>query len=499
MQDGVGPLTLTLAFPETGVKDGAQETEERSTAHAARATNRSAASTQPAATLHAPRRPKWHSLIDKVYALRNLQSAWERVRANGGAPGRDGLTVAKYAEGADQRLQRLSQELRAKTYRPQPVRRVFLPKSGGGQRPLGIPTVQDRIVQQALLQILGPLFEAKFSPRSHGFRPGRGCATALQVVAQAVRHGYTWVVDADLQQFFDHVDHERLLTALNEEIADGSVLKLIRRILTAGVSLPATGVVEPTELGTPQGGPLSPLLANVYLHAFDVAMVQAGYGLVRYADDFVIFAKSESEAKDALMLARQILEGQWGLSLHPEKTRLVTVAAGFEFLGYHYYADPKTGALRKGVRRKSVQHFRARLRQLTPRLKNQRLPKSKAATPSRLARNRRLQEMLQRLNRYLVGWHWYYKSVWAFPSYFRSYDEYVRRRLRMALTGRVRLGWWTSWISPAVLAQLGLVSLRELNLGHRRDPWQMGARKSRAGGEPYAGKPHVRFGKAGGG
>jgi hypothetical protein len=294
------------------------------------------------------------------------------------------------------------------------------------------------------------------------------------------------------------VDQERLLTALSEEVADGSVLKLLRRILTAGVSLPDTATVEPTELGTPQGGPLSPLLANVYLHAFDTAMVQAGYGLVRYADDFVIFAKSESEARAALTLARQILEGQWGLALHPEKTRIVAVTAGFEFLGYHYYADPKTGALRKGVRRKSVQRFRERVRELTPRLKNQRLPKQKSVVPARLARNRRLQEILVRLNRYLVGWHGYYRSVWAYPSYYRAYDEYVRRRLRMALTGRVRLGWWTSWISPTVLKQLGLVSLQELNLGFRQDPWQPRVRKDDAGGEPYAGKPHVRFGKAGG-
>ena len=300
MQDGSDQLTLTLAFPETAAKDGTQETAGGSPAHAAGTGDSSGASTQPAATHRPPRRPKWHSLIDKVYALRNLQSAWERVRANGGAPGRDGMTVEKYAADAALRLQRLSQDLRAKTYRPQPVRRVYIPKSGGGRRPLGIPTIQDRIVQQALLQILGPIFEAKFSSRSHGFRPGRGCASALEVVDRAVRHGYTWVVDADLQQFFDHVDHEQLLTALNEEVADGSVLKLIRRILTAGVSLPETATVEPTELGTPQGGPLSPLLANVYLHAFDTAMVQAGYGLVRYADDFVIFAKSESEASAAL-------------------------------------------------------------------------------------------------------------------------------------------------------------------------------------------------------
>jgi RNA-directed DNA polymerase len=173
------------------------------------------------------------------------------------------VTIEKFAEGATTRLQQLSEELRAKTYRPQPVRRVWIPKSGGGTRPLGIPTVRDRIVQQALRQILSPIFEAKFSPRSHGFRPGRGCQTALEGVDRAVRAGYEWVVDADLQSFFDTVDHELLLTALNEEVAEGSVLKLIRHVLTAGVGGVAAREVEPTELGTPQGGPLSPLLANV--------------------------------------------------------------------------------------------------------------------------------------------------------------------------------------------------------------------------------------------
>lgn len=478
MQHGVGQLTLTLAFPETEAKDGTQETQVvLDAAPGNQDQDGPGASTQPVATGRKPPRQKWHSLIDKVYALKNLQSAWERVRANGGAPGVDGMTLEKYAEGATPRLQRLSQELRAKTYRPQPVRRVFIPKSGGGQRPLGIPTIRDRIVQQALAQVLGPIFEAKFSPRSHGFRPGRGCATALQIVDQAVRHGYGWVVDADLHSFFDTVDHERLLTALNEEVADGSVLRLVRRILRAGVSLPDLGESEPTEQGTPQGGPLSPLLANVYLHAFDAAMVQAGYGLVRYADDFVIFARSESEANAALELARSILEGCWGLRLHPEKTRVVSVAHGFEFLGYHYYADRKTGALRKGVRRKSVQRFRERLRQLAPRLKNQRRPKSKAATPRRLARNQRLREMIPRINRYLVGWHWYFKEVWGSHSYFRSFDEYVRRRIRMALTGRVRLGWWNARISPAVLQQLGLCSLSEMNIGYGKAPWLPTARK----------------------
>jgi RNA-directed DNA polymerase len=476
MKDGVGQLALTFCLPaeppEREQKDAAQETQD----------NGSEASIQSGVVESKPaRKRKWHSLIDKVYALPNLQFAWERVRANEGASGIDGMTIKKFAENAEQRLQQLSQDLRAKTYRPQPVRRVFIPKSGGGQRPLGIPTVRDRIVQQALLQILGPIFEAKFSNRSHGFRPERGCHTALEVVDRAVRHGYGWVVDADLQSFFDTVDHEKLLDTLNEEIADGSVLKLIRRILEAGVLLPGVADTEPTELGTPQGGPLSPLLANVYLHAFDEAMTRAGYGLVRYADDFVIFAKSESEAVAALELARTVLGGSLGLRLHPEKTRVVSVAEGFEFLGFHYFADPKRGTLRKEVRRKSVRRFRERLRELTPRLKNQRLPKERHITPRRLAKNKRLTEIIRGVNRYLEGWHGHFQGIWSYRSYFQESDQFIRRRLRTAITGRIGSGWWHQRLPNRLLAELGLVSLQELNAPYRQDPWEPGRTLARKG------------------
>src|SRR5438094_7820339 len=388
-QDGVGQLVLQIVFPQGTASDGTGETED----------NGSEASTAaPAVRSKRERTGKWYSLFDKVFALPNLQRAWQQVAANGGAGGSDGMTLAGFTENADARLEQLSADLRAKTYRPQPVRRVFLPKSGGGQRPLGIPSIRDRIVQQALRQILEPLFEGKFSKHSHGFRPEKGCATALSVVDQAIKYGYQWLVDADLQAFFDTVDHEKLLAALNEEIADGSVLRLVRQILKAGVVLPETATVEPTELGTPQGGPLSPLLANVYLHHFDTRMVQAGYGLVRYADDFVLFAKSESEAATALTLARQVLEEELGLRLHPEKTRVVSVTHGFAFLGFHYFRDPTTGQLRKEVRRKSAQRFREQVRRLTPRLKNQRRVKARKLTPARLAKNQRLGAMIRALN-----------------------------------------------------------------------------------------------------
>src|SRR6266702_2451059 len=229
-KDGVGQLTLQIAFPEGKTNHGTGETE---------ANGPTASGAPPTARSQPERKRKGYSLIDKVYALPNLQQAWRQVQANGGAGGSDGMTLARFAEDADQRLAQLAADLRAKSYRPQPVRRVFIPKSGGGQRPLGIPSIRDRIVQQALRQILEPLFEAKFSSRSHGFRPEKGCATALDVVDRAVKHGYQWGVDADLQAFFDTVDHRKLIAALNEAIADGSVLRLVRQILKAGVVLPA--------------------------------------------------------------------------------------------------------------------------------------------------------------------------------------------------------------------------------------------------------------------
>lgn len=490
MPDGVGQLTFTFFFPEE--KDGTEETEATSTS--------TAASNQAASAGRKPeRKKKWHSLIDKVYSPKNLHAAWSRVEANHGAPGVDGITVEQYAENAAERLGELSADLRAKTYRPQPVRRVFIPKSGGGQRPLGIPTVRDRIVQQALLQVLEPIFEAKFSRRSHGFRPERGCHTALDVVDRAVRHGYEWVVDADLKQFFDTVEHEKLIDAVAEEVADGSVLKLIRLILQAGVQLPETAGIEPTELGTPQGGPLSPLLANVYLHPFDLAMEQAGYGLVRYADDFVLFAKSETEAAAALEVAREVLEGRLGLQLHPEKTRVVSVTHGFEFLGFHYFREKETGALRKEVRRKSVQRFRDAIRLRTPRYRNQRKREPRRLTLTRLVKNQGIKEQVKELNRYLRGWHAYFRTVWsAYPKTpFLRFDQFVRRRFRASLAGGTGAGHANQQLPNALLRGLGLLSLDELQEEYERTRRKNLARKGHPGGEPYAGKLHVRFGKAG--
>jgi RNA-directed DNA polymerase len=469
-KNGVGQLVLQIVFPEGEASHAVGETED----------NGPQASSAPLAIgSSTQRKRKWYSLYDKVFALQNLWDAWIKVRANGGAAGIDRMSIQRFDDDPVRRLEQLCADLRNKTYRPQPVRRVFIPKAGGGQRPLGIPTVRDRIVQQALLQVLEPIFEVKFSNRSHGFRPERGCQSALDVVDRAVKAKYEWVVDADIEAFFDTVDHAKLVAALNEEIADGSVLDLISRMLKAGVVHPSVGDVEPTELGTPQGGPLSPLLANVYLHHFDEQMAAAGYGLVRYAADFVIFAKSERAARIALGLASEVLEGSLGLTLHPEKTRVVSVAEGFEFLGFHYIRDPKTDRVAKEVRRKSVQRFRETIRARPPRLKTQRRVKARKVTLFRLRKNERVQEVIASVNVHLRGWHAYFRTVWSrYPETpFRDFDSFVRRRIRQAITGRVGNGWWNSRLPNQALKELGLVCLDDLQRRYASGPHTASARK----------------------
>lgn len=454
-ENGVGQLTFTFGISP---KDETRETQD----------NDPCPSIAPVAIVSHKNR-KWNSLYDKVYATKNLETAWLRVQGNNGACGSDGMTVETFGRNAAERLGQLQTDLKAKTYRPQPVRRKVIPKPGGGARPLGIPCVRDRIVQQALHQILEPVFEPIFSTRSHGFRPGRGCATALQVIDKAIRYGYTHVVDADIQTFFDSVDHEKLLTAVNQQVSDGSILRLIRRILQAGVWEQQTNEVEPTILGTPQGGPLSPLLANIYLHRLDTTLSQAGYGLVRYADDFVIFTHSEEEARSALAIADRVLSHDLSLTLHPEKTKIVSVDEGFEFLGFHYYRDARNGLRYKEVRRKSMLRFRDAVRLRTPRLKTQRPVKARHVTLKRLKRNERLAGIIECLNAYLRGWHWYFKAGYLrYNPEFESYDQFVRRRLRSAIVGRTGCGWWNGCITNAMLRALGLVSLRQLQEDYRR-------------------------------
>src|SRR6201997_343250 len=288
--------------------------------------------TSDAGGMECSRRRKVHSLIDKVYDPANLAEAWKRVRENNGSAGIDGLTVAGFEQRQDELLERLHKQLREKTYRPTPVKRVGIPKPDGGVRKLGIPSVTDRVVQQALVQKMAPIFEPHFADCSFGYRPGRSPHMAMRKVWQEINEGNFWILDADIRAFFDSIDQNRLVDLICDQISDGRVLQLIRGFLEAGVI--ADGGWEPTKTGVPQGGVASPLWSNIFLTPFDRAMTAAGYRVTRWADDFVVVCRTRQEAQTARALAGSFLRDELGVSLHPEKTRIVHVDQGFEFLGY---------------------------------------------------------------------------------------------------------------------------------------------------------------------
>ena len=282
----------------------------------------------------------WFSLMDKVYAEGNLQAAFAAVAANHGAAGVDHVTIAQFATRRPENLEHLQASLRTGSYVPQAVRRVWIPKPGTHQqRPLGIPTVRDRVVQAAVRNVLEPIFERDFAPQSYGFRPGRSCQDALARVDELLKAGYTYVVDADLKSYFDTIPHDKLMDQLRQKVADGRVLALIEAFLKAGI---LDGQEEWTpEEGSPQGSVISPLLSNIYLNPLDHRMAAAGFQMVRYADDFVVLCRSRQEAEAALEVIRQWV-AEAGLTLHPEKTRIADAhrkGEGFDFLGYHFERD----------------------------------------------------------------------------------------------------------------------------------------------------------------
>jgi RNA-directed DNA polymerase len=377
-----------------------------------------------------------------VVATRTLQAAWKRVRSNRGSHGVDGVSVRRFAEKAEQYLAELQQELMNGSYRPEPVRRVEIPKASGGRRPLGIPAVKDRVVQTALKLVIEPIFESEFDDSSWGFRPGRGCKDALREVDRHLREGHVWAVDADLQAYFDSIDHGRLMKLVERRISDGRVLALIEQFLKQDV---LHGLARWTPAtGTPQGAVISPLLANVYLHELDVRMRAGGWSMVRYADDFVVLCKTQEQAEAALAAIRE-WTGEAGLSLHPEKTHVgncMLPGQGFEFLGYRFEAG------RRDVRKKSLLALRDRVRQHTRRTSGD-----------------SMQRIVERLNPVLRGWFGYFKH--AHRETFGSVDGFVRRRLRSVLCKREdrsfayrSLANHRRWPN-AFFAELGLFTMRE--------------------------------------
>ena len=285
---------------------------------------------------------KWFALIDKVWSTKNLSRAVEKVVSNGGSAGIDRQNVRQMELHKESEVERLHRELRGQTYQVQAVRRVWIPKLGSKElRPLGIPAVRDRVMQTALRNVIEPIFERDFAPRSYGFRPGRGCKDALRQVDWLLKSGHNWVVDADLKSYFDTIPHKELMERVRRKISDGRILSLIESLLKAGVMESIEGW-QPTEKGTPQAAVISPLLANIYLDPLDWKIAQQGREMVRYADDFVILCKSEAEAHEALEEVKRWVEEN-GLTLHPEKTRIVdaTQRGGFDFLGYHFERGQK--------------------------------------------------------------------------------------------------------------------------------------------------------------
>ena len=278
---------------------------------------------------------KWFSLMDKVSARRTLEAAWQQVRRNRGAAGVDRMSIERFAARAERILAELESEIKGGRYRPAPVRRCLIPKPGTEQkRALGIPTVKDRVVQAALRAVLEPIFERKFMGSSYGFRPGRSCKDALRRVDERLRQGFVWVVDVDIASYFDTIDHGLLMDDVREDVADGRVLAMVEAFLKDGVM--EDGELREVESGTPQGGVISPLLANIYLHPVDVVLHLAGYTSVRYADDIVVLCRSRDEAEHALALLRATMAMR-RLVLHPTKTRIANALdEGFDLLGYHF-------------------------------------------------------------------------------------------------------------------------------------------------------------------
>jgi RNA-directed DNA polymerase len=364
---------------------------------------------------------KWFSLIDKVASEEGLRAAFEKVKRNRGAAGVDHVSVEVFAAHVDENISKLSRELREGRYQPQAIRRRWIPKAGGKEkRPLGIPTVRDRVVQTALRNVLEPIFERDFAAMSYGFRPGRGCHDALRAVEDALNAGQTWVVDADLRKFFDTMSHAVLMEEVRRKIADGRVLALVEMFLGQAVMEGMEGWIP--EEGTPQGAVISPLMSNIYLDRLDHVMAGTGVRMVRYADDFVILCANEQAAREALVRVEAWTE-QVGLRLHPEKTRIVdaTQAGGFDFLGYHFERGYKW------PRKRSIENLKDAVRVRSKRTNG----KSLAAS-------------ITEVNEVLVGWFGYF--AYSHPTTFPRLDKWVRMRLRSILRKRAhRKGVGAGW------------------------------------------------------
>lgn len=347
-------------------------------------------------------------LLHRAFARGNLQRAWKRVKANKGAAGVDGLNIEQTAERLLTEWAGIRERLLSGKYRPSPVRRVMIPKPGGGDRELGIPTVTDRLIQQALLQVLQPLLDPGFSEHSYGFRPGRSAHDAVLAARSYVQSGCRIVVDVDLEKFFDRVNHDILIDRLRKRVPDQGVIRLIRAYLNSGI-LDGGRVMQRHE-GTPQGGPLSPLLANVLLDEVDKELERRGHCFARYADDCNVYVRSSRSGERVMALLRR-LYARLHLRINEAKSRVSSVFAGRKFLGYGFWVAPK-GVVRCRVAKQVVETFKQRVRQLSGR-----------------SCGRSMQQVVERLGPYLMGWKGYYRLAQT-PRVWLTLDEWLRHRLR---------------------------------------------------------------------
>ena len=386
-------------------------------------------------------------LLEEILNLENLNKAYKKVYQNKGASGVDGITVEEIADYIKDNKERIINQIRKRKYKPQPVRRVQIPKENGKKRNLGIPTVMDRIIQQAIVQVISPIFEEQFNDNSYGFRPGRSCEQAVIKALEYLNDGYDWIVDIDLEKFFDTVNQDRLITIIRRTIKDGDVVSLIRKYLSAGVM--ENGVLKPTEQGTPQGGNLSPLLSNIMLNELDKELEARGLNFVRYADDCIILVKSEKAADRVLSSTTKYIEKKLGLKVNAEKSK-VTRPTKTKYLGFSFWAT-KGGKWKPKPHIKSYQKLKRKLKQLTDR-----------------SWSISLDNRIKQINYLVRGWVNYFRIA-NMKSAITEIDKHLRTRIRVII--------WKQWKIPKrrtkALIQLGVKPELAKTISYTRKGYQL--------------------------